>query len=93
MAKSKTSPESKLENLPCRVHPDTISEIEVIAGRLERPVSFMARKFILRGLAAYRRDGLLDEQAMQVEDLPEELDESVTLTPIAKSSAKARRRN
>lgn len=53
--------ESLMVDLPLKVLPDTAREIEELADSLERSKSFINRKLLLRGLAAYRRDGRLAE--------------------------------
>lgn len=46
--------------------PDVFQEIEAIAIREDRSRSKVLEKLILRGLAAYRRDGRLDEPATEI---------------------------
>lgn len=60
MARPKKKPEETLENLACRVLPEVYAEIDAIAGNLDRPMSYIARKLVMRGLMEYRKDGLLD---------------------------------
>ncbi|MBL8186549.1 MAG: ribbon-helix-helix protein, CopG family [Acidobacteria bacterium] len=50
-----------LVEVPCKVPSATADVIEKLAIGTDRSRSQIARKLIARGLAAYRRDGLLDE--------------------------------
>jgi hypothetical protein len=59
----------KLVEVPCKVAPEVAEEIALIAERMLGHRSQVARLLISRGLAAYRRDGRLDEPA-ETEQLP-----------------------
>src|SRR4030095_2912626 len=61
MGRPKRPIESLMVDMPLKVLPETAQEIECLALRLERSKSFISRKLVLRGLAAYMRDGNLDE--------------------------------
>jgi hypothetical protein len=58
-------PSEKLVTVGALVHPTTEAAIDKIALQNERARGWIANKLILRGLAAYLRDGLLDEPMMQ----------------------------
>lgn len=51
----------KLENVATRVTAETAKELMTISGEHDRPMSWLLRKFIQRGMAAFYRDGLFDE--------------------------------
>jgi hypothetical protein len=56
-------PESEVfENLSLRVAPDVAREVSSLATTYDRSLSWVARKLLLRGLAAFRRDGRFDEE-------------------------------
>lgn len=61
MGRPKKPVENVMIDMPLKVMPDTASHIEQLAIRLERSKSFINRKLLLRGLAAYLRDNLLEE--------------------------------
>jgi hypothetical protein len=61
MGRPAKEPKEKLTELPCKVSLEVAEEIARIAESLDRSRSQIARKLISRGLAAYMRDGSLDE--------------------------------
>lgn len=61
MGRPAKEPKEKLTEVPCKVSYDVAEEIARLAEELDRSRSQIARKLISRGLAAYRRDGSLDE--------------------------------
>jgi len=67
MGRPRKPPGETLIELPCKVPPEVAEEIGHIARVTDRPRSQIARKLIARGLAAYRRDGKLDEPRERVE--------------------------
>jgi hypothetical protein len=48
-------------NVSMKLTPEDAERLAQIAFDLERSLSFIARKFLLRGLNDYGRDGLLDD--------------------------------
>ena len=56
-----------LVEVPCKVPPAVAEAIAEIARTTDRYRSQIARKMIARGLAAYRRDGKLDEPGESTE--------------------------
>lgn len=65
MGRPAKEPKEKLTEVPCKVSPEVAEEIAQIAGVMDRSRSQIARKLIYRGLAAYLRDGSLDEPAIK----------------------------
>lgn len=61
MGRPTKEPGEKLVEVPCKVSPEVAEAIDQIARRTDRYRSQIARKLIHRGLAAYKRDGNLDE--------------------------------
>jgi hypothetical protein len=61
MGRPKRPVEEVMVDIPCKVLPETAEIIELLSKQEERSKSFIARKLITRGLAAYERDGSLDE--------------------------------
>lgn len=53
--------ESKSVTVGVAVSPNQKAELVTLAAAKERSVSYIAWKFMLRGWAAYERDGMLDE--------------------------------
>jgi hypothetical protein len=51
----------KIEPLPMKVSGAVKDELKEIGDEHDRPVGYVARELMLRGLAAYRRDGQLKE--------------------------------
>jgi hypothetical protein len=45
-------------------------EIELIANREDRPVGYVARELMIRGLACYKNDGHLRDQAAVPRKIP-----------------------
>ena len=70
MGRKRKPAEEVLVDVPLKLLPDVAAEVETIASRLERSKSFFSRKMFMRGLAAYKRDGLLDEQDAKVDVFP-----------------------
>lgn len=52
---------NKTETIGISASPETKADLEKLADHLDRSVSNLAGKFLLRGWAAYRRDKQLDE--------------------------------
>jgi hypothetical protein len=63
MGRPPKAAKEKLVEVPCKVAPEVAEEIALIADRMLGHRSQVARLLISRGLAAYRRDGRLDEPA------------------------------
>ena len=61
VGRQKKKPGEILVEVPCKVPEAVADMIEMLATNMDRSKSQIARKFLLRGLAAYKRDGLLDE--------------------------------
>ncbi len=61
VGRPKKSASEMLVEVPCKVPPAVAEAIEEMAVVTDRSRSQIARKLVMRGLAAYRRDGLLDE--------------------------------
>lgn len=56
--------QKKSEQILIMVVPETFAEVKMIAKREDRPLGYVARELMHRGLGLYRRDGLLkDAQA------------------------------
>lgn len=49
----------KTVTVPIKVSQDIKDELKVICGDEDRPLGYIARELMLRGLVAYRRDGSL----------------------------------
>lgn len=65
MGRPAKEPKEKLTEVPCKVSPEVEAEIGRIAQTTDRSRSQIARKLISRGLAAYYRDGSLEELVEQ----------------------------
>ena len=65
MGRPAKGPKEKLTEVPCKVSLEVAEEIAHIADSLDRSRSQIARKLISRGLAAYMRDGNLDEPVVK----------------------------
>lgn len=61
VGRKKKSDSDLMVNFNIKVPPEFAAEVEALALHLDRRPSYLGRKFLARGLAAYRRDGLLDE--------------------------------
>lgn len=61
VGRPRKKPSEILLEVPCKVPPVVAEAIEEMANSTDRSRSQITRKLILRGLAAFRRDGLLDE--------------------------------
>lgn len=84
MGRPKRPIESLMVDVPLKVLPETAKEIEALAIRLERSKSFISRKLVLRGLAAYLRDGSLDDPLEPIiDDQPTPIPASEVLKAIA----------
>lgn len=59
----------KIEPLPMKVSGEIKDALAIIAERYDRPLGYVARELMLRGLAAFRRDGQLKDSARQDVDL------------------------
>lgn len=70
MGRPAKGPKERLIEVPCKVAPDVHAEIARLAITTDRSHSQIARKLISRGLAAYRRDGSLDEPSEIINELP-----------------------
>lgn len=54
-------PTKRVIPLPVKVAAEEKAALEKIKDFEDRPLGYLARAFMLRGLAAYKRDGLLRE--------------------------------
>jgi hypothetical protein len=61
MGRPKKEPGEVLVEVPCKVPPAVADWIERMHSALDRSRSQLARKLLIRGIAAYLRDGKLDE--------------------------------
>lgn len=61
VGRKKKSPDELMINLSAKVSPEFFREVETVAIENDRMMSYIGRKLLARGLAAYKRDGLLDE--------------------------------
>jgi predicted transcriptional regulator len=52
----KKEPGEVLVDLPIKVDPETLQNVQGIADQLDRPRGWVARKLLMRGLEAYSRD-------------------------------------
>jgi hypothetical protein len=66
MARPKKPESEVFENLTSRVAPAHAREISSLAATYDRSMSWVARKLLLRGLAAFRRDGSFDEDEANI---------------------------
>lgn len=53
--------EKKSEMVGLKVEPDDKEQLIAVCQEEDRPLGYVARELMLRGLAAYKRDGLLKE--------------------------------
>lgn len=99
MGRPAKGPKEKLIEVPCKVAPDVEAEIARLAIETDRSHSQIARKLISRGLAAYKRDGSLDEpselaptiptvQPIPTEKILHALEEGQTLSPKKKKGGR-----
>jgi hypothetical protein len=84
MGRPKKGAKEKLVEVPCKVAPEVAEDIALIAERMLGHRSQVARLLISRGLAAYRRDGRLDE--------PAETEQSPLKAPATRIAQKGRDR-
>lgn len=78
----KKEPEEVLVDLPSKVAPSTLEAVEQIAGQLDRPRGWVARRLLMRGVEVYLRD----VQIMRPEDAiqePSERPENANQTSMA----------
>jgi len=61
MGRPAKEPKKKLVEVPCKVSPEVADLIADIADATDRPRGQITRKLVYRGLAAYMRDGSLEE--------------------------------
>lgn len=71
VGRPKKKPSEMLVEVPCKVPSPVAKTIEELAVATDRSRSQIARKLITRGLAAYRRDGLLDDVEVPDNPFPE----------------------
>lgn len=69
VGRPKKDPKEALVEVPCKVPPEVAERIAELSVSTDRSRSQVARKLITRGLAAYRRDGSLDEPPELVDKL------------------------
>ena len=69
----KKEPDEVRESVTAALLPEIVSMLEEIKDIEDRTRSYLVEKFIARGLAAYKRDGLLNEpkEPPQLQLLPE----------------------
>jgi hypothetical protein len=56
--------EKKSESVLLNLAPSTFADLTAIAAEHDRPVGYVARELMLRGLGLYRTDGRLKENAV-----------------------------
>jgi hypothetical protein len=61
VGRPKKEPGEALVEVPCKVPLEVADEIARLSTVMDRSRSQIARKFIMRGLADYKRDGLLED--------------------------------
>lgn len=66
----KKEPGEVLVDLPIKVDPETLIDVQNIADQLDRPRGWVARKLLLRGIEVYLRDVKIrmPELAIQTEE-------------------------
>lgn len=52
----KKEPDEVLVDLPIKVSPEALKDVEQIADQLERPRGWVARKLLMRGMESYTHD-------------------------------------
>ena len=57
----KKEPDEVRESVTAAVLPEIVSMLDEIKFTEDRTRSYLIEKFLLRGIAAYKRDGLLNE--------------------------------
>lgn len=57
----KKDPDEVRESVTAALLPEIVSTLEEIKNLEDRTRSYLVEKFIIRGIAAYKRDGLLNE--------------------------------
>jgi hypothetical protein len=65
---NKRTGEKKTEPLTIKIEAGDKATLERIGETADRPLGYVARELMLRGLAAYKRDGLLKEPAQSTVD-------------------------
>lgn len=70
MGRKRKPADEVLVDVPLKLLPNIAAETERISASLERSKSFFSRKMFMRGLAAYKRDGLLDDPEAKVDLMP-----------------------
>jgi hypothetical protein len=72
--------EKRNEFLGIKVGESEKETLAEIALEHDRPLGYVGRELMLRGLAQYRRDGLLKEPPTPIERLKESRDKASTIT-------------
>jgi hypothetical protein len=72
MGRPRKEPGESLVEVPCKVPAKVANEIADISVATDRSRSQIARKLIIRGLAAYHRDGRLEELMIDASEIVEE---------------------
>ena len=70
VGRPRKDPKEMLVEVPCKVPPQVAEEIARLSIVMDRSRSQIARKFIVRGLAAYKRDGEIDEPSEDTKKPP-----------------------
>ena len=66
MPRPRKTEREKKQDISIKADPALVARVESLAAALDMPISLIGRKFVARGLAAYERDGLLDEPAPKI---------------------------
>lgn len=66
MPRPRKSEKEKKQDISIKADPSLVADVENIAVALDLPISLVGRKLIARGLAAYLRDGQLNEPDAQI---------------------------
>lgn len=90
MARPKLEENQKLTEVPCKVLPETQAKLASIAIIEDRPIGYLTRSLLLRGIAAYERDGRLKEpSAGEVVMRPLTKEELVQATQLLRAKQEA----